>query len=231
MNYLYLLVNILVILFPFLLSFDRRVAFFKRWRALPFAYIFVGVPFVIWDMIMTREGHWGFNEDYILGIHLLSIPVEEALFFVTVPYACIFTYEVIAYYLPKRDMPFHPAPYVAIGGASFALAIIFVEQAYTMSAFIALGVVLVTSPFISKGMFSNTSYPIFLAITLGLFVLVNYVLTSIPVVWYWHEAIWGGDGAWDGRFITIPYEDFIYNLAMLTGYLAVYYRFRDKWRT
>jgi len=229
MNYLYLLVNFLVILFPFLLSFDRRVAFYKKWRALPFAYLAVGVPFVIWDMIMTKYDHWGFNEDYILGYRILSIPVEEALFFVTVPYACIFTYEAIVYYLPKRPLPFHPAPYVTIGALAFFPAVIFSDQAYTMTAFISLGIVLIVAPLISPRMFSSTSYVIFLAVTLGLFVIVNYILTSIPVVWYWHEAIWGGDGAWDGRFITIPYEDFIYNIAMLTGYLSVYHHFRDRW--
>ncbi|MDG6224721.1 MAG: lycopene cyclase domain-containing protein [Candidatus Thermoplasmatota archaeon] len=229
MNYLYLLINFLVILFPFLLSFDKKVAFYKKWKALPFAYIAVGIPFVLWDMIMTKEGHWGFSEDYILGIHILSIPLEEALFFVTVPYACIFTYECIVAYIPSKRIPFHPAPYILLGLLSFVLAAVFWDQAYTMSAFVSLGIVLIGAPLLSKNMLSTSSFLIFIAITMGLFIAVNYILTSIPIVWYWHEAIWGDDGAWQGRFITIPYEDFIYNIAMLTGYLAVYHRFRDRW--
>jgi hypothetical protein len=44
-------------------------------------------------------------------------------------------------------------------------------------------------------------------------------------------AIWGGDGLWNGRFFTIPLEDFFYNFSMLSFYLLVYRFFKKRWIT
>jgi len=51
----------------------------------------------------------------------------------------------------------------------------------------------------------------------------------LTVVGYNPDAIWGGYGVWNGRFITIPYEDFFYNFSMLSFYLMVYHFFKEKW--
>lgn len=62
----------------------------------------------------------------------------------------------------------------------------------------------------------------FTLVTIGLFITFNMVLTAIPVVRYGPEHIWGGDGLFNGRFFTIPLEDFFYNFSMLTWYLLAY---------
>jgi lycopene cyclase domain-containing protein len=227
MNYLYLMINILVIIFPFIFSFERRIAFYRKWPAFAVSFFFIGVPYIIWDMLMTKYDVWGFNNEYILNIHVLSIPFEEALFFITIPYACLFTFEVIEYFAPSFKVPYSKWPYIVLGGMSMVAAIPFLDQTYTLTVLIALGLTLIATPFVYP-VFSKGHFWIFTVITLFLFMIVNYFLTSIPIVWYWHGDIWGGDGAWNGRFITIPFEDFIYNFAMLTGYVAVYLRFRDR---
>ncbi len=48
------------------------------------------------------------------------------------------------------------------------------------------------------------------------FLLINTVLTALPVVEYNPEAIFGF------RVFTIPIEDFFYNYAMLSFYLLFY---------
>jgi hypothetical protein len=123
-------------------------------------------------------------------------------------------------------VPFSSVPFIFIGILSILAAIPFIDQGYTASILVAMGIVMIASPLISPDLFRSWHYYIFLTITMGLFLVFNYILTSIPVVWYWHGSIWGGDGAWNGRFITIPYEDFLYNIALLTGFLAIYHRFR-----
>jgi hypothetical protein len=61
------------------------------------------------------------------------------------------------------------------------------------------------------------------------FMIFNYLLTSIPIVTYAPNAIWGGDGLWNGRFFTIPIEDFFYNFSMLSFYLLLYLYFKKRW--
>jgi len=46
---------------------------------------------------------------------------------------------------------------------------------------------------------------------------VNYILTSLPVVTYNSEAIWGK------RILTIPVEDFLYSYVLLSLCLYVYF--------
>ena len=53
-------------------------------------------------------------------------------------------------------------------------------------------------------------------------IFINMILTAVPVVEYGPEHIWGGDGMFNGRFFTIPLEDFFYNISMLTWYLLAY---------
>jgi hypothetical protein len=71
-------------------------------------------------------------------------------------------------------------------------------------------------------MLSSRVFWTFVVVTMGLFVMMNMVLTSLPVVEYNPDAIWGGDGLWNGRFFHIPLEDFFYNLSLLTTFLMAY---------
>ncbi len=100
--YIYLYLNIFTILFPFLLSFDKRVQFYKNWKYLFPAMVINALIFIVWDSIFTHHGVWGFNDKYLVGIYLYNLPLEEVLFFVTVPYACVFIYECLNVYI-KQD--------------------------------------------------------------------------------------------------------------------------------
>jgi lycopene cyclase domain-containing protein len=49
--------------------------------------------FIIWDAMFTWMDVWGFNARYLTGMEVLYLPVEEIMFFSTIPYVCLFTYE------------------------------------------------------------------------------------------------------------------------------------------
>jgi len=48
------------------------------------------------------------------------------------------------------------------------------------------------------------------------FLIVNYALTSLPVVLYNPASVWGF------RILTIPIEDFFYSFSMISFYIIVY---------
>src|SRR6476660_1756512 len=99
----YLLINFLTILFPVLLSFDKRVQFFKSWKYIVPGLFITGLVFLVWDYLFTVFDVWSFNPDYVTGLYILDLPIEEILFFITVPFACIFIYECLNYYV-KKDL-------------------------------------------------------------------------------------------------------------------------------
>ena len=87
-QYTYLLIHAASLADPLLLSFDKKVAFYKKWRFLFPAMPLPAVLFLIWDEYFTQIGVWSFSEAHTIGVKLGHLPLEEVLFFFTVPYCC-----------------------------------------------------------------------------------------------------------------------------------------------
>jgi len=206
-------INIIVISLPLLLSFDKKVAFYKKWPATFFAITGIGLFFIIWDVWFTASGVWGFNPIHLLGKNLANLPVEEILFFVTVPYAFMFTYACVKAYFPKikkaTRLPF--IFFIILIPVLMVLLILHWPSTYTVVNF-GLAVVL-----LSLALWRRKSwYPYFVVtylIILVPFLVVNGYLTGMfteePVVWYNHSE------NMDIRIISIPVEDTIYALNLL----------------
>ena len=94
-HYTYFLILTVALAGPLALSFDKRVAFYKKWKQLFTAMLFPAFLYIIWDIYFTANGVWSFNENYVCGIKLFNLPIEEVLFFFVVPYCCVFIYECI----------------------------------------------------------------------------------------------------------------------------------------
>ena len=103
--YTYLLINIFSILIPLLFSFEKRLSFYKLWKALFPAVLITGSFFIVWDHYMTLWNVWQFNPAYVLGINVWGLPIEEWLFFLTIPYSCLFIYESLNFLIKKDHLP------------------------------------------------------------------------------------------------------------------------------
>ena len=214
---LYLYINIAIIFFPLLLTFEKRIKYYSKIKNLTVAILLISYLFVAWDIFATFRGHWSFNPNYVLEIKFLGIPIEEVLFFITVPFSCLFAYEGIKYYF-KDSKLFSINKLIpnSIGILFLALAFVSIGGEYTTLALASMGFTII---FISNFMielFFSKLFWIYIAFTILVFLIFNYLLTSIPVVEYSSLAIIGF------RVITIPIEDFMFNFSMLTLYLAVY---------
>ena len=78
--------------------------FIKWWKTVFLSIIIVAIPFIIWDVIFTQKGVWGFNALYHLEINLFVIPIEEVLFFICIPYACIFTHYAFTHFFKEAKL-------------------------------------------------------------------------------------------------------------------------------
>lgn len=99
---LYTRIDLLIMAVPLALSFDRRVAFWRKWPQVWVAIAVVMAVFIPWDIWKTVRGVWGFNPEYAGEWRCLHLPLGEWLFFICVPYACLFILECVRGYIPDR---------------------------------------------------------------------------------------------------------------------------------
>jgi lycopene cyclase domain-containing protein len=210
--------NLEIISFPLIFSFERRrIKFYTRIRPILVSMFLVGMFFVGWDAFATFRGHWSFNPAYVNETQILGLPIEEILFFVTVPYSCLFVFESILQLIGDKKM-FSPKKRVfsIIGSLIMFSAFGFYNKEYTFLAILSVGLSVLIVSLVDVKLFSSRLYWIYTVLTIVLFLIFNYLLTSTPVVQYSSAAITGF------RVTTIPIEDFLFNYSMLTNYLLVY---------
>jgi len=213
----YLYLNLVIIAFPLVFSFDRRIRFYSKKRPFLIALALVGVFFVGWDVLATCRGHWSFNPSYVGRTKLLGLPLEEMLFFVTVPFSCLFVFESIIHFFGDTRL-FSPNkwPFGGLGFLLIAISFGFFDKEYTFLAILSVGLTMLFVSLVNIRIFSSRAYWIYIVVTLFLFLIFNFILTYLPVVEYSSSAIS------NIRVITIPIEDFFFNFSMLTAYLTVY---------
>ena len=217
----YCLILAISIAGPIALSFDRKVQFYKKWKYLFPAILIPGVLYIVWDIWFTSKGVWGFNENYIIGIKLFNLPLEEAAFFFIVPYCCVFIYECIRCYFPriKNNRPGNII-LISLAILLFITGLCFHEKSYTSWTFI-LSALVIGAIYHWRTYFAGFKSTLFLVswlIILVPFLVVNGFLTSIPVVVYTNAENLGI------RIFTIPVEDIFYGMLLMLMNIAIYER-------
>ena len=224
MKFTYLLINFITLLFPIVLSFDKKVQFHKSWKFIWPGIILTGLVFLFWDVLFTVDGVWWFNPKYITGITVFRLPVEEILFFLTVPFACLFIYACLNYYI-KREIDIRLTRIISnlIIIFSILILIFYHHRMYTRVTFTLLAFLVIMFQFIFKVRWLNRFYVAYL-VALIPFYIINGILTGLPVVLY-------NDAQNLGRRIgSIPIEDHFYCMALLLlniGFFE-YFRLRSK---
>jgi lycopene cyclase domain-containing protein len=219
-KYLYLAIDLLTLSVPFIASFYPKAPFYKKWKFLVWAVLFPGLFFIVWDELFTRMGVWGFNEQYLSGIYIGSLPVEEILFFVCIPYSCMFTYFAVVH-LVKRDLFYFQQDLI-----SSILAILLIvagafnlNRIYTACAFLMCGFLIAAQVLKFRSRFMGRFYFVFLILLIPFF-LVNGILTGsfIPgeVVWYDNEENLGF------RIGTVPVEDIFYGMLLMMLNVSIF---------
>ena len=211
-RWLYLAINLLSVAFPLAASFEQRLRFYRHWKGLFTGIAVMMVIFIPWDAAFTAYGVWGFNERYLLGISLLGLPVEEWLFFILIPYACLYLYEVMRYFV-RRDVLGKVARPLSLVLVSLFVVVGLVHwnHIYTAATFLLAAI------YLGWHVFNRTAwlgrFYMGYAISLIPFMLVNGVLTGWllpePIVWYNNAENLGF------RINTVPMDDSVYLLLML----------------
>ena len=220
-KYTYFILLFLSVVGPLMLSFDKKVHYYKRWRFLFPAILRAAVLFILWDVIFTRTGVWEFNEKFTAGWHLWHLPVEEWLFFLVVPFSCLFIFDVVVFYFPKLQFTSRRVDKAVLSILAIFLlifSIYFRHKYYTFIVSLLAASYLIMILIFRRRINWLAHFLVAYLIALVPFGIVNGLLTSLPVVCYNPSDNIGV------RFMTIPLEDFIYLfllLLMVTDYYKV----------
>ncbi len=223
---LYWYLHFFTVIPVFILSFDRRVHYYTRWKFLFPAILIIASIFIAWDIFFTHREVWEFNSTYYLNLKIAGLPIEEWLFFVTVPFASIFIYECLNYYIKKDVLKSIERPlsilfiivFLLIGFLNFG-------KIYTATTFILTGFFVLYHVLFLSVTYRSRFYLSYL-ITLVPFWLINGVLTGgytdQPVVLYNPEEYLGV------RIISVPIDDSVYGFLLLFSIVTLYESFKKR---
>jgi lycopene cyclase domain-containing protein len=176
----------------------------------------------VWDVIFTSKGVWSFNRDYLIGLFFLQLPIEEWLFFITVPYSCVFIYEALNYYIKKDYLKKYAFVItLVLVGIMLSVAFLHINKLYTSVTLIFASTFLLFHWFLFKDRYLGRFYMAYLVHLIPFFI-VNGILTRLPVVIYNNAENLGI------RLYTIPIEDTMYSLLLLLMNITFYEWLKGK---
>lgn len=210
-NTFYLLILLASLSGPLLLSFDKKVAFFSKFKLTWPAILWPAILYIGWDALFTNMSVWSFADKYTLGLTLIGLPIEEVLFFFIIPYCSIFVYEVYKSYFPGLlNARSKLTGYIAL----MLIVIFFVYRGFPFNqlytSWVSLSTLAIVAVLLNQASF--TRYWVlfgmtYLTVLIPKFI-VNGILTSLPIVIY-NDSYFSGI-----RLFSIPFEDFIYFLGL-----------------
>lgn len=223
-KYTYLLLNLLTLAIPLVRSFEPRIAFYKKWSAWLPAITITGSLFILWDSLFTRWHVWGFNNSYLVNIYCLNLPIEELMFFLTIPYACLFLYETLNLLFPHNFLTLYQQKITQfLIGFLAILGLANLGKLYTATTFILTASLLGVHLLYLHSTYLGIFYRAYLVILFP-FTIVNGILTGSfliqSVVWYNNQEILGI------RLLNIPIEDICYGFFLILINLTLYENFK-----
>jgi lycopene cyclase domain-containing protein len=198
---------------PFIMSFDRKVGFYQYWRSFFPSALIVASIYIIVDIFFVKYGIWGFNPEYHSSAIYFGLPLEEWLFFIVIPYACVFIHYVFVAYFPSVMLSDRITMIITVLIIFAMVLIVFIykERAYTVFNFSILIIALVIAIF-KRTRLLNRYYLSFIIMLIP-FLFVNGILTGTfirgEVVWYNNSETLGI------RLLTIPVEDIGYAFSLV----------------
>jgi lycopene cyclase domain-containing protein len=210
---LYFILLVSSVAVPLLLSFDRKLQFWRQWKYLFPAIFIVAAVYIFFDVLLTKAGVWGFNPRYHSNILIFKLPIEEWLFFIVIPYASIFLHDAFVLYFPRIKLNNRLSNIITVALIIILILLVLfnLNKIYTAYIYTTLIVTLIIY-LLSKSSSLNHFYITFLLILIP-FLIVNGLLTGSfiesEVVWYNNNENLGI------RVFTIPVEDFAYGFSMI----------------
>lgn len=226
MQYTYSLILFFTVVICFVASFDKRLRFDREFVPFLKASVIVALFFIAWDVWFTSRGVWWFNTKYTLGIVLAGLPLEEWLFFIFIPFSCVFTYFCLDKFFRWQHLSAFNNIIVFVSIIVCAVvALRYADRIYTLVTAVVTIVTLLVFHFVMRVQWISQASLVFTILMLG-FLPVNGILTGTglesPIVNY-NPADFMGI-----RVFTIPIEDAVYGYTQFLWVLYFFKKFQPR---
>jgi len=196
-----------------LLSFDKKVHFYSHWPTLFPSIVLVGIWFIVWDVVFTKLGIWGFNPSYHLPHDIFGLPIEEWLFFFAIPFACYFIHVCLIAYFPGD--PFAKWDRMISLGLGIVLILVGLwnwDKRYTAVTFILTGAFVMAHFRTFDNLYRTLFYRTFVVVMIP-FLAIDGALTG----WFTKEPIvlYSPIDYLGFRLGSVPIEDACYGFLLL----------------
>ncbi|PKR82132.1 hypothetical protein CW751_01990 [Brumimicrobium salinarum] len=220
-------INVLIILFLLLLSFEKKIRFYTYWKTLFPALLGVGSVFVALVIYFTDVGVWSYSQTGLTGYSLYNVPVEGYLLLFTIPYAGVFIYEAVKIY-SSSYRPVRLSYYFALLFTLFAIvtAVMYKDNVFTFTTFLGAGLL----NWIVYFGFTPRWYPYFcisffsvqipLLIVNGIFMRIG---KNISILHFNENKIL------EMKIFYTPLELICFNFLLLFSVIIIHEYFRNLW--
>jgi|ECHnycMinimDraft_1075156.scaffolds.fasta_scaffold00495_5 lycopene cyclase domain-containing protein len=191
----------------------RRI---RRVKALLGSTLLTSIPYLIWDHFAVLQGSWTFSRSNTLGLYWFGMPLEEYLFFLSVPLSSLLIYDVARWVLGNAQIRVPKLLFPASSIALASLGILNVAHSYTSTVLLFTAFILLLTFFLQPHLLSSASFWIFQALSYIPFLAFDHILVTLPAFTYGNGAILGI------RVFQIPLEEFAYSFSLLDLYCTLY---------
>ena len=175
--------------------------------------------YIIWDIIFTHLGVWGFNDNYITGYHILNLPMEEWLFFICIPYASLFIHYSMLKIFPYWRFSIRNTKIIFYLIILTLSVLIFINlgKLYTNCCFL-ITITILSWVLIKRIELLQTFFLSYIFILIPFFI-INGILTGTFII---DQVVWYNNHHNIGiRLGTIPFEDIFYGFTLLLGTIFI----------
>lgn len=224
MNYIYLLINLALLLLPVLLFSIRQLNFTDNSKFIILAVLISVFAFSIPTEFMTQLKVIVFNPPYLSGMTLWQLPVEELLLLFLLPLTGIAVYLFLNHRFPDNGPEKYSLAFSNIMlGVCIAMLYFGHQKLYTLFTFSILFVFILYIEYVNSIRFMYRFYRAFL-VTLIPFYIVYGVLANLPVLQY------NSAETLNFNQFNIPFETPFYFMGMLllSVYLFEFFKLRAR---
>lgn len=214
MNYYYLLINLALLILSFALALDKKARPVTSWKLMIPAVLVSGVLFSIIAFILNQFKVSIFNAEYIIGAHILQLPIEEVLSHFLLAFAGLNIYVVLNERFPKNGLEkFSLSVSNLLLGVLIAMLFFTHTKVYSVVTFSVLFSLLFYVEYVNKLRFMYRFYRAYAALLIP-FCLLYVSIGGLPILTYsLGETI-------NLKLGVIPFESFFYLMSILL--LSVY---------